>query len=49
MDEPTASMDLATKDLLIGLLDRLMSGRTVVFVSHDPYLVAKATRHVEMT
>lgn len=48
MDEPTASMDVGTKDLLLGLLDRLMAGRTVVYVSHDPYLIQRATREVRM-
>lgn len=49
MDEPTASMDVTTKDLLFGLLDRLMHSRTVIFVSHDPYLVARATRSVSLS
>lgn len=49
MDEPTASMDADTKDLLLSLLDRLMRGRTVVFVSHDAYLVDHAaTRRVHL-
>lgn len=48
MDEPTASMDAATRETLLVLLDRLMRGRTVVFVSHDPALVAAATRRVAL-
>lgn len=48
MDEPTASMDLDTKDILLRLLDRLMERRTVVYVSHDPYLIERATRRIEI-
>lgn len=49
MDEPTAAMDADTTDLLLALLDRLMHGRTVVLVSHDPRLVDRATRRIQMT
>lgn len=43
MDEPTASMDLETKNLVIDILKRLMKGKTIVIVTHDPYLF----KHIE--
>jgi len=48
MDEPTASMDDATKDLLLDMMNRMMEGKTVVFVSHDPYLIKMGTRRLEV-
>ena len=48
LDEPTASMDTACADRLLDMLDRLMLGRTVLFVSHDPRLLNRASRQVEL-
>jgi ABC-type bacteriocin/lantibiotic exporter with double-glycine peptidase domain len=39
MDEPTASMDNESKDILLQLLTRLMNEKTVILVSHDPYML----------
>lgn len=46
LDEPTTSMDHRTKTLVVRLLDVVMQGRTVVIVTHDPFLAACATRQV---
>jgi ABC-type multidrug transport system fused ATPase/permease subunit len=48
LDEPTASVDKKTKDLLLKLLDTAMKGKTVIMVTHDEYLVSRATRHIYM-
>jgi ATP-binding cassette, subfamily B, bacterial len=49
LDEPTASMDERCKRLLVGALDApAMRGRTVVMVTHDPFLANAATRRVTM-
>ena len=48
MDEPTAAMDQDSKGILLGMLSRIMAGRTVVFVTHDPVLEAQATRRIAM-
>lgn len=48
MDEPTASLDDDATTNLLDILDRLMVGRTVVFVSHDARLLKRATRTVVM-
>ncbi len=47
MDEPTASMDGKTKELLTRLLDRVMANdRTVIMVSHDDFLTKYANETV---
>ena len=40
MDEPTASLDQKSKDLLFKMLDMVMSkkDKTVIMITHDPYL-----------
>ena len=48
LDEPTASVDKKTKDLLLKLLDTAMKGKTVIMVTHDEYLVSRATRRIYM-
>lgn len=49
LDEPTASIDESTKDIVYKLLKHLMMSRprTIVMVSHDDYLTSFATRIVE--
>jgi ABC-type bacteriocin/lantibiotic exporter with double-glycine peptidase domain len=39
MDEPTASLDTDTKDMVMRLLHMLMKSKTVILVTHDPYLL----------
>jgi ABC-type multidrug transport system fused ATPase/permease subunit len=49
LDEPTASMDTKTKEVLFRLLDKIMSGgnpKTVIMITHDPYLLKKANRKI---
>lgn len=48
MDEPTASMDQNTKNLMMKIMDKLMENKTVIFVSHDPYLIEKGTRRLSL-
>lgn len=47
LDEPTASMDVKSKDLLFYMLDKIMTKeKTVVMITHDPYLLKKCTNKV---
>lgn len=46
MDEPTASMDKDTKDLMFAILKEMMKNRTVIMVTHDPYLIQFCTRKI---
>jgi ABC-type multidrug transport system fused ATPase/permease subunit len=48
LDEPTASVDVKTKDLLISILEKLMQDRVVIMITHDEYLMSKASRVVEV-
>lgn len=38
LDEPTASLDLESKTALVSLLNRVMANKTVIMVTHDPFL-----------
>lgn len=49
MDEPTASMDRVTKDSLLKLLTTIMKGRTVIMVTHDPYLASHAENKINIS
>jgi len=48
VDEPTASMDDDTKNKLVNIMGDMMNGKTVIFVSHDPYLINQATRKISL-
>ena len=48
LDEPTSSVDLKTKNLLLKLLDVSMQGKTVIMVSHDEYLISRASRQIRL-
>lgn len=49
-DEPSASLDSATTDDLLGLLQRLNRERgvTIVTATHDPQVMGYARRHVRL-
>lgn len=48
LDEPTSAIDVRTKTHVQKLLSRVMTGRTVIMVSHDEKITASATRYVHM-
>jgi putative ABC transport system ATP-binding protein len=48
-DEPTGNLDTVTAAEMFGLLERLnREGRTILFVTHDRELAARASRVVEI-
>lgn len=48
LDEPTASIDDTTKDIVHRLLTETMASKTVVMITHDPYLLGFADRIITM-
>jgi thiol reductant ABC exporter CydD subunit len=48
LDEPTANLDGATEEAVLGRIRRLVTGRTVLLVAHRPELVALADRVVSL-
>lgn len=48
MDEPTASVDDSTKKTIHYLLEKVMAGRTVIMITHDPYLHKFANRIITL-
>jgi thiol reductant ABC exporter CydD subunit len=48
LDEPTANLDGATEQAVLGRIRRLVVGRTVLLVAHRPELVALADRVVSL-
>jgi putative ABC transport system ATP-binding protein len=48
-DEPTGSLDAATTEEVVGLLEELNAeGMTLVLITHDPHVAARANRRVVM-
>ncbi len=48
-DEPTGNLDTVTASEMFGLLQRLNTeGKTILFVTHDRELAARAPRIVEI-
>lgn len=48
LDEPTSALDEKTKDLVFQILNVLMKNKTVIIVTHDPYLLKIADKVVHM-
>jgi ABC-type multidrug transport system fused ATPase/permease subunit len=46
LDEPTASLDAASSDRILAPLDRLMTGRTTIVISHNLLTVTSADQIV---
>jgi ATP-binding cassette, subfamily B, bacterial len=46
LDEPLAGLDRHAADLVLGGLDRLMTGRTVIMISHHPEMLRDMDRIV---
>jgi ABC-type multidrug transport system fused ATPase/permease subunit len=44
LDEPTANVDPASRDLILDVLDRIRRGRTCIVITHQPEVVARADR-----
>lgn len=44
LDEPTASIDEKTKNILRNMLHEIMYNKTVIMITHDPYLIKVANR-----
>ena len=48
-DEPTGNLDSSTRDEILDLFDELhQEGRTLVVVTHDPEVAARADRVLPM-
>lgn len=48
LDEPTSSIDEKTKNILRNMLNDIMNNKTVIMITHDPYLMKLADRVVTM-
>jgi subfamily B ATP-binding cassette protein MsbA len=48
LDEPTTGLDAEAREQVLAGLDELLRGRTTVLISHDPAVVARADRVVEV-
>lgn len=49
LDEPTASLDKPTKDLLINLMQTMLHDKTILVVTHDPYLANNLERIIDIS
>lgn len=48
-DEPTGALDSGSSDELLGLLEELHdAGRTIILITHDPKVAARAKRVIEL-
>lgn len=48
MDEPTSAVDDQTKEVIHFLLEKVMKGKTVIMITHDPYLLKFADRIIRL-
>lgn len=48
-DEPTGSLDEENRNIAMGLLNDLNAmGKTIVIVTHDPYIASQCTEHISL-
>jgi putative ABC transport system ATP-binding protein len=48
-DEPTGEVDTKTRDLIVGILQRLSDGgQTVIIVTHDPWVAERTDRMITL-
>jgi len=48
LDEPTANLDAANKTLLLDVIDRLFTDKTLIIASHDPDVIQRMGRRIEL-
>lgn len=48
LDEPTSQVDLAGEAAILGALDRLAAGRSVLMIAHRPGAILSADRTIEL-
>jgi ABC-type multidrug transport system fused ATPase/permease subunit len=48
LDEPTASIDESTKELIYVLLEKLMNNRTIIMATHDTKIIKDASRVINL-
>lgn len=48
LDEPTANLDAVNKTLLLDMIGRLFAGKTLIIASHDPEVVQRMNRRIEL-
>lgn len=49
LDEPTAHLDQQTKVRLLDVIDRLFKGKTLIIATHDPQVIARMDRVVDLS
>ncbi len=49
LDEPTAHLDQSTKVQLLQVVDTLFKGKTLIIATHDPEVIARMDRMIEIT
>lgn len=48
-DEPTGSLDEKNRDYVLKILENFhQAGKTVIVVTHDPFVASCATRHIQL-
>ncbi|MDO9048984.1 MAG: thiol reductant ABC exporter subunit CydD [Methylobacter sp.] len=48
LDEPTANLDAVNKTLLLDVIDRLFIDKTLIIASHDPEVIHRMDRRIEL-
>jgi ABC-type multidrug transport system fused ATPase/permease subunit len=48
LDEITAALDQESRDLVIKFMEKVLRGRTIIMITHDPALIAQADDIFEM-